>query len=89
MTIGFGSNRYGKVEGINVSMNQLEERIGSEDMVTANRDNSFNKFCYERKKTNEKQLERDLESRMYHQDLQNAVFLSCFMFCTSLICFPS
>lgn len=35
----------------------------SEDMVTANMDNSFNKFCYERKKTNGKQLERDLGSR--------------------------
>lgn len=59
-------------------------------MVIANRDNPFNKSCYERKKTNEKQLGRDLESRVYHQDLQNAVvFLPCFMLCICLICFPS
>lgn len=57
-------------------------------MVIANRDNPFNKSCYERKKTNEKQLERDLESRVYHQDLQNAVVFFALFYALHLFNLP-
>lgn len=39
----------------------------------ANIDSSFNEFCYERKKTNGKHLERNLGSRECHKDLQCVV----------------
>lgn len=52
MNIGFGKSRHGRVEWIKASLELVEERIESEDMVIYNIDNSFNKFCQERKKTN-------------------------------------
>lgn len=50
-------------------------------MVIANIYNPFNKFCYEERKTNGKQLEKDLESREHHQHLQSMVVFCLILFC--------